>query len=119
METSLVVDDGEDFLAMLNHALNDNGYMVIALQGGGNARETIRAEKPALIIVNFSMGKWSGRDTCASIKEIPDFLIITIVIFSGLTEVESTGVSFRADVYVQKPVSANYLIKRLSSLMAA
>lgn len=118
METILVVDDDTDLLLVLQHALNAHGYDVTTLADGSKVIETIEKIKPGIIVLDINMGEWNGCAICAAIKNTAAFNNIAVVLYSAVAADETILKDSRPDLFLQKPLSTNYFLQQIASLMS-
>jgi len=122
----LVVDDDPDILDALAMILESQGYQVVTARDGVEGLATLKAEKPDLMILDLLMPKMDGFAVC---KELQDprwskYKDIPILILTSVREEASrrryeleTGLELDVDDYVEKPVSPDILLDRVSKLI--
>lgn len=122
----LVVDDDPDILEAISMILESQGYQVVTAQDGIEALANLKAEKPALMILDLLMPKMDGFAVC---KELQDprwakYRDIPILILTSVREEASrrryeleTGLELDVDDYVEKPVSPDTLLERVGRLV--
>jgi DNA-binding response OmpR family regulator len=122
----LVVDDDPDILEAISMILESQGYQVVTARDGIEALANLKAEKPALMILDLLMPKMDGFAVC---KELQDprwakYRDIPILILTSVREEASrrryeleTGLELDVDDYVEKPVSPDTLLERVGRLV--
>ncbi|MDI6857046.1 MAG: response regulator [Dehalococcoidia bacterium] len=122
----LVVDDDPDILEAVALILESQGYEVITARDGIEGLASLRAEQPDLMILDLMMPKMDGFAVC---KELQDprwskYKDIPILILTSVREEASrrryeleTGLALDVDDYVEKPMSPDVLLKRVSTLI--
>jgi DNA-binding response OmpR family regulator len=122
----LVVDDDPDILDAINMILESQGYQVFTARDGIEGLATLKAENPDLMILDLMMPKMDGFAVC---KELQDprwskYKDIPILILTSVREEASrrryeleTGLELDVDDYVEKPMSPNILLERVSRLI--
>jgi DNA-binding response OmpR family regulator len=122
----LVVDDDPDILDAINMILESQGYQVFTARDGIEGLATLKAENPDLMILDLMMPKMDGFAVC---KELQDprwskYKDIPILILTSVREEASrrryeleTGLELDVDDYVEKPMSPNILMERVSRLI--
>jgi DNA-binding response OmpR family regulator len=123
----LIVDDDKDFADAVSIVLQNNGYQVKHALSVGEGRDSVKQEKPQLIILDVMMDKHTdGFDFCRYLKENDNFKSIPVLMVTAVTE--KTGFKFspqtdgeycQADDYISKPVSVGLLLARVNKLLQA
>ncbi len=125
-EKILVVDDDPDILDAVTMILESRGYEVVTARDGIEALANLRAENPALMILDLLMPKMDGWAVC---KELQDprwskYRHIPILILTSVREEASrrryeleTGLELDVDDYVEKPMSPDILLERVGKLI--
>ena len=122
----LVVDDDPDILDAVTLILESQGYKVVTACDGIEGLVNLKAEQPNLMILDLMMPKMDGFAVC---KELQDprwskYKDIPILILTSVREEASrrryeleTGLELDVDDYVEKPMSPDVLLKRVSTLI--
>ncbi len=122
----LVVDDDPDILDAVAMILESQGYKVVTARDGIEGLATLKAEQPDLMILDLLMPKMDGFAVC---KELQDpkwsqHRDTPILILTSVREDASrrryeleTGRLLDVDDYLEKPMSPDVLLKRVSTLM--
>ena len=122
----LVVDDDPDILDAVAMILESQDYTVYTAHDGIEGLATLKAENPDLMILDLMMPKMDGFAVC---KELQDprwskFKKIPILILTSVREEASrrryeleTGLELDVDDYIEKPMSPDVLLERVSSLI--
>ena len=95
----LIIDDEPDIVTFLSAVLEENGYSSISAQDGAEGLETLRREKPDLVLLDLMMPKKSGITMFQELRKDPELGQIPVVVVTGVSEV--TGVDFRNFMYKQ------------------
>jgi DNA-binding response OmpR family regulator len=119
MEKILLVDDDQDLLLVLTHALRAHGYAVTALADPSIVLQTIAAVQPGIIILDINMGQWDGRIICEQVKAMDEYNQIPVVLYSGVAEDKDTLLHTRASLFLHKPLSTSYFLKKIGELTPA
>ena len=80
--TILVVDDDDSIRSLLHQELSDAGYVIEEAKDGKMALESIRKNRPDLIILDVMMPEINGFDVAAILKNDPKTMDIPIIILS-------------------------------------
>jgi DNA-binding response OmpR family regulator len=119
----LVVDDDPDILDAVKMILESQGYEVVVARDGIEGLATLKAEHPDLMILDLMMPKMDGFAVC---KELQDprwskYRSIPILILTSVREEASrrryeleTGLELNVDDYLEKPMSPDVLLARVS-----
>lgn len=102
----LVVEDNEDWLAIMALLLTRMGYKVVQAMDGVEAVEKAAGELPHLILMDHKLPKLSGLEATAQIKENPATMDIPVVLctaFGPEAYKDDPIVTSLAEV-VQKPI---------------
>jgi DNA-binding response OmpR family regulator len=121
----LVIDDDPDILDAVSMILESQGYEVITARDGIEGLATLKAENPDLMILDLLMPKMDGFAVC---KELQDprwsKYKVPILILTSVREEASrrryeleTGLELDVDDYVEKPMSPDVLLQRVSTLI--
>ena len=122
----LVVDDDPDILEAVALILESQGYEVVTARDGIEGLANLKAEQPDLMILDLMMPRMDGFAVC---KELQDprwskYKDIPILILTSVREEASrrryeleTGLELDVDDYVEKPMSPDVLLKRVSTLI--
>jgi DNA-binding response OmpR family regulator len=122
----LVVDDDPDILDAVMMILESKGYKVVTARDGIEGLANLKAEHPDLMILDLMMPKMDGFAVC---KELQDprwakYRSIPILILTSVREDASrrryeleTGLELDVDDYIEKPMSPDALLERVSTLI--
>jgi len=116
----LIVDDDDPFRAFVATILSTAGFAAREAASGEEAFASVRADVPALVLLDVCLPQISGFQLCRQLRdqfgtELP------IIFVSGLrTEPldRSVGLLVGGDDYLVKPVDPNELLARVYRLLA-
>jgi len=123
----LLIDDDHDFLDIIKHVLEAQGYKTLCASGPQQALAQMEEEKPDLVVTDLMMRNLdSGFSLSRQIKEDPRFSDVPVIIVTAIgrqrgfdftphTSEELTAM--RADAYVDKPVSPQALLAKVHELL--
>jgi DNA-binding response OmpR family regulator len=105
----LVVDDEEEICSVTKSLLTKRKFAVSTATNGAQALESIRKEKPDLVLLDFRLGDESGIDILNKLKALDKN--IKVVMVTGLGDEESIRQAIVAGVddYIIKPFTSDYL----------
>ncbi len=124
MPKILVVDDDPDLVESVTIMLESKGYDVIQAYGGLEGLEKAKKESPDLIVLDVMMPDKDGFKVCSELKGDPQYADIPILLLTAVaSKISSTsyttrmGMETEADDYVDKPVEANEIARRVEALL--
>jgi len=119
MPKILVVDDEQDILELIRHALNKEGFEVHVAANGLQAIEQAKKIKPELILMDVMMPVMDGMEACRQLKENDETSGIAIVFLTARSEefAELAGFEAGADDYIAKPIRPRVLLSRLKAIL--
>jgi len=115
----LVADDDRDVCSILGMFLKRQSHSVLEAYDGVQAWETIRKEKPDLILLDIMMPGMSGLEVCKKIRETSAVAATPVIMISALTDRNEILAGFQAGAtdYITKPfVNAEVLARVRSAL---
>lgn len=115
----LIVDDSRVQSKLLKDLLQDRGYLVRAAADGREALEMAREKKPALIVSDVVMPVMNGYDMCLTLKQDETLHEVPVVLLTSLSDTSDIvlGLMARADYYLTKPYSPEYLLKTINEVL--
>jgi CheY-like chemotaxis protein len=124
MAKILVVDDDPDFVKVTRRVLEKAGYEVVSAASGSKALETMRKDRPDLVLLDIMMSYiLDGLDVSREMAEDPTLKDIPVIMVTSLTGTRGSGM-FPSDEYVpvdewlSKPVDPQTLLDRVSKALA-
>ena len=116
MKSVLLVDDDENLLDMLKEYLETRGYVCYTATNGEDALKTLNTNYIGIAVIDVRMPRMSGLKLLSTIKSIMrEFPIILMTGFE-LSQREISSMQFKADAYVTKPFSMDYIVKMIETL---
>jgi diguanylate cyclase (GGDEF)-like protein len=113
----LVVDDERAILLAATRALRGYGITAMHASSGNEGLELTRKYMPDLVITDALMPKLDGREMCRMIKLDPRLSRVKVAIVTsletGTRERASAMRDYKADEYLQKPMTRDQLIMLL------
>lgn len=115
----LIVDDEQDFLALLKDALEIRGLEVATAVNAVEAGIMLATQRPALILMDIRMPGINGLQACEAIRRNPATKDIPVIIITGLSEDSYKKKAYKIGVleYYTKPVDIENLIKKIKEII--
>jgi CheY-like chemotaxis protein len=112
----LIVDDDEDFLAIMTRWLK-NAYDVEGLQSGEEALDYLVVEQPDLVLLDYEMPEMDGYEVMERIQKNPVTARIPIIFLTGINDRESVMriIKQRPDGYILKSTKKAELLDTLAN----
>ncbi len=116
MKKILVVDDEPNNLQVLRQILKDH-YQLIFASSGEKALEATAKHKPNLILLDIMMSDMNGYEVCEQLKADEQSKNIPVIFITAMRDLEDEVRGFNAGAvdYIQKPVSAPIVMKRVKT----
>lgn len=115
--TVLVADDDPTIVALLTATLRQDGFRVLTAGDGEAALRMARAERPALILLDWRMPALEGVEVTRALRSDSDPYLrrVPIVLLTGETGSENTAAGFAAGVtdYLIKPFKPPFVRARV------
>ena len=81
----LIVDDDPNIISYLTDIFGDNGYETCSANGGREALEVARREKPDLITLDLEMPEEWGPRFYRRLSNDPEIMNTPVIVISGLS----------------------------------
>jgi len=114
----MVVDDDPDLVEAVTMKLESKKYRVERAYDGQEAMEKIKAEKPALVILDVMMPRKNGWVVCDEIKKDDKLKDIAVIMLTAVADAVQTtsythhdGKTTLADDYIPKPIDMDKLME--------
>ncbi|MDA8169727.1 MAG: response regulator [Nitrospiraceae bacterium] len=121
MAKIVIVDDEPFILMMIEDKLKRAGFEVVTVNNSQSALESIRTERPDLVILDWMMPDMSGLDICRALKSDGGLSGIPVVMLTakGQEDDEKLGLSFGVERYITKPFSPKALLENVIEILAS
>ena len=122
----LVVDDDPDIRMVLTALLESKGYQVVTAGNGKEGLDSLKAEKPDLMILDLLMSEMDGFTVMQKLQDPrwSKYANIPIMVLTSVREDASrrryeleTGVSMDVDDYIEKPINPPVVLERVERLL--
>ena len=114
-----IVEDEPDLRDTLQYNFENEGFKVKSFPNGESFLETIKNDKPNLVILDLMLPGISGLDVCRELRMNEVYENVSVVMLTAKSEEIDRIVGFElgADDYVTKPFSVRELILRVKVLL--
>jgi len=118
-EKILVIDDDEIVVHVLKELLSQEGLDIESASDGLEGLSKAKEVKPDLILLDISMPKMNGLETCRRLKNGNGTSGIPVVMFTALADRDSrlTALKAGANDFLSKPVDNTELLVRVNNLL--
>ena len=115
----LVADDEKDIVELVAYNLEREGFSVFRASDGRRALESIRHDKPDLVILDLMMPEVSGMEVCRMIRSVPKTAGLPIIMLTAKSDPidKILGLEIGADDYITKPFHVRELIARVRAVL--
>src|SRR5438552_1092494 len=103
----LVVDDDPSIRDLIGDLLGEAGFSVLAVGGGREAVECVRAERPELVLLDLRMPGMDGWEVQARLREVDPDLPVVFMTAAPRARVEAE--THHAAGYLGKPFDLDSL----------
>ena len=110
--TVLVVDDNEDNVVIVSRMLLGRGYEVRIARDGWSALESVRQQRPDVVLLDMMMPGMDGMQVLDHLKRNPGSGSIPVVMVTAKSEDRDVlaGYESGADYYITKPFTARQIL---------
>ncbi len=122
MPKILIVDDELVMRTLLKELLEefgDNGVELLTANNGEEAIESIKAEKPELVILDVLMPGMNGFEVCNTVKNelVMKDVYIMMLTTAGQEYNKQKGKDVGVDFFITKPFDPDEFIKKVSKVL--
>lgn len=114
---ALIVDDSLESRMLLGEILTKAfGAQIVEAVNGKDALRKISTEKPDVVFLDYEMPVMNGKETLKEIRSIREYRNLQVVMVTSHSEMDLVRelLSYKVSAYLIKPLSTNYVVKRLS-----
>lgn len=119
-ERLLIVEDESATRETWAEYFQNAGYQVLQASDGQEALESVRHERPDLLLLDVRLPRLDGYQVCQRLKSDPMTSHIPIIMITAfLTDASDTvrGIEYGADDYLNKPVDLDVLGARVRMIL--
>ena len=113
----LIADDEPEIRNLLRLYLENENYHVIEAEDGQRALDLLRAEQPALCILDIMMPKMDGYELVRSVRESGSSIPIMMITAKDAFDDMRLGFLSGSDDYMVKPINIGEMVLRVSALL--
>jgi two-component system alkaline phosphatase synthesis response regulator PhoP len=115
----LVVDDDRQIVRLVRSYLEQSGYGVLVAYDGGSAVQTIRAERPDLVVLDIMLPGRDGWQIAQWIRSDKALAPTPILMLTARIEDSDRlhGFELGADDYVTKPFNPSEIVARVKAIL--
>ena len=114
--TILMIDDDTALARLAELSLTKDGYRFVSADHGIAGLQALERERPDLVLLDITMPKLDGWETCRLIREVSDVPIIVLTGRDAETD-KARGLDLGADDYLTKPFGFVELQARIRALL--
>lgn len=118
----LLIDDEKDTHGPFKMRLEEQGYEVLTADGGLEAWEMIKKEKPDLLILDIRMPKLNGEELLQRLRDEGVSPATQVIISTGVSDYGRTKdrilKNFSVACYLEKPIVVKELLEKVRSVLS-
>ncbi len=113
--TVVIAEDDDEQRTIVTKYLQDAGYRVEGVAAGSRVVETVRSERPSVVLLDVEMPELDGYSVCRELKADPALAAIPVLFLTTRARLDDrlAGLTLGADDYLAKPVDLAELLLRL------
>lgn len=115
-ERILVVDDEANIVDLVSLYLEREGFTVESAADGASAYEKIRADEPALVVLDIMLPEMDGFEVCKKTRASSEVPIIMLTARDEDFD-KIVGLELGADDYLTKPFNPRELVARVKAIL--
>ncbi len=115
----VIIEDEGDLSRLLAHTLRREGYEPAVASDGVSGLQTVRRERPDLVVLDLMLPEMDGLEVCRRLKADARTGAIPIIMLTAKAEESDkiVGLELGADDYVTKPFSTKELLARIKAVL--
>lgn len=114
------IEDEPEMIDLVRLILGRRGFLVIGANGGIEGLETVRQEKPDLILLDLMMPDMDGWEVYQQIKADPDLRDIPVVVVTAKAQSIDKVLGLhiaKVDDYITKPFGPQELLESVEKIL--
>jgi DNA-binding response OmpR family regulator len=115
----LIADDEPNIVISLEYLMKRAGHEVLIARDGQEAIDTLRRERPRLVLLDVMMPKKSGFEVCQELRadeSLKGTLVLMLTAKGRDTDVDK-GLGVGADAYMTKPFATKDLVAKVAEML--
>ncbi len=117
MPRVMVIDDDATMVSLLGMLLEMEGFEVCSRPTGENILDSIRAQKPDVVLMDVFLPGADGMDLLSQMRASPDLASAVVVMTSGM-DLEDRCLAAGANAFLLKPYPPEQLISKLKTSLS-
>jgi phosphate regulon transcriptional regulator PhoB len=115
----LIADDEKDIVELVAYNLEQEGFTVLKAHDGRKAWETIRTQRPDLVLLDLMMPEIPGMEVCRIIRREASTASLPVFMLTAKSDPvdKILGLEIGADDYITKPFHVRELIARVRAVL--
>jgi two-component system KDP operon response regulator KdpE len=112
----LIVDDDPGLRELIRINLEHEGYKVFQASNGVECLESVREQRPELVLLDVMMPEMDGLEACERLRQ---FSTVPVLMLTAKVQSKDivTGLDKGADDYITKPFNIDELTARIRALL--
>ncbi|MGD8604231.1 MAG: response regulator [Anaerolineales bacterium] len=114
------IEDEPEMIDLVRLILGRRGFLVIGANGGIEGLETVRQEKPDLVLLDLMMPDMDGWEVYQQIKADPDLNKIPVVVVTAKAQSIDKVLGLhiaKVDDYITKPFGPQELLESVEKIL--
>jgi CheY-like chemotaxis protein len=122
MPSILIVDDDpviRNLLSQILEGFQESGVRLLTAENGEAAMESIKREKPDIILLDVMMPKMNGFEVCDMVKRDPETKDIFIIMLTAKSQEidKQKANSLGSDYYITKPFNIDEIMRKVVDIL--
>ncbi|MEP6018236.1 MAG: response regulator [Paracoccaceae bacterium] len=117
----LLVEDEQNIVEAMRFLLSREGWQVETHSDGATALETIRANGPDLVVLDYMLPGRSGLEILSDLRALPEFTDLPVLMLTARGQARDRDLAEKAGVsrFMTKPFSNTEVLNAVRDLMRA